>query len=124
MDVQPRGPGKTHDPPQCQGACPGSLIALRKYVTVIPNGSTKLAHTDSKMGTDTAREGGRVSLRHSGCLQLSLAEQIRLVLPHVLGMELVGRAVKVAGESDRTHVTAYGTLRVIPTLEFFEHHLA
>src|SRR5438094_8954385 len=41
VDLYSRRLGKTHDPPQRQDPYPGSLTPLRKYVTVIPNGSTK-----------------------------------------------------------------------------------
>jgi hypothetical protein len=37
----------------------------------------------------------REPLRHGGCGQLSLAEQVRLVLANVFRSELIGRAVKV-----------------------------
>jgi len=48
-----------------------------------------------------------------------------LVFTNVLGAQLVRRAVEVAGEiSDCPQVTAYGTRRVIATLEFLQHHFA
>ena len=57
--------------------------------------------------------------------QLSLAEQIRLVLANVPRAQLVRGAVEVAGEIlDRADVAACGTRRVISTLEFLEHHFA
>jgi hypothetical protein len=44
---------------------------------------------------------------------------------NVRGAQLVRRTVEVTSEiSDRTQVTAYGTRRVIATLEFLQHHLA
>jgi hypothetical protein len=67
----------------------------------------------------------RKPLRHGGCGQLSLAEQIRLVLANVFRSELIGRAVKVPREIlERLDVAVDGSLSVITTLEFFEHHFA
>src|ERR1019366_2718571 len=67
----------------------------------------------------------RKSLRHAGCGQLSFAEQIRLVLANVLRSELIRRAVKVTRKIlDRLDVAVDGSLRIITTLEFFEHHFA
>src|SRR5208337_4471390 len=63
-------------------------------------------------------------LCHAGRIQLSFAEQVRLVFTNVLGAQLVRWTVEVAGKiSDRTQVTTYGTGRVIATLEFLQHHL-
>jgi hypothetical protein len=67
----------------------------------------------------------RKSLRHRGCSQLSLTEQIRLVLANVLRSELIRRAVKVTRKIlNRLDVAVDGSLSVITTLEFFEHHFA
>src|ERR1019366_3795118 len=67
----------------------------------------------------------REPLRHGGCGQLSLAEQIRLVLADVLRSELIRRASKVTREIfDRLDIAVDGSLSVITTLEFFEHHFA
>src|SRR5208282_1020148 len=67
----------------------------------------------------------REPLRHGGCGQLSLTEQIRLVLANVFRSELIGRAVKVPRKIlDRLDVAVDGSLSVITTLEFFEHHFA
>jgi hypothetical protein len=67
----------------------------------------------------------RRSLRHGGGGQLSLAEQIRLVLANVLRSELIRRAVKVPRKIlNRLDVAVDSSLSVITTLEFFEHHFA
>src|ERR1019366_10457192 len=67
----------------------------------------------------------RESLRHGGRGKLSLAEQIRLVLADVLRSELIRRAPKVPRKIlDRLDVAVDGSLSVITTLEFFEHHFA
>jgi hypothetical protein len=43
----------------------------------------------------------------------------------MLGSELIRRAPEMAGEIfDRLDVAVYGSLSVITTLEFFEHHFA
>src|SRR5260370_38852476 len=50
---------------------------------------------------------------------------IRLVLADVLRSELIRRAPKVTREIfDRLDVAVYGSLCVLTTLEFFEHHFA
>src|ERR1700745_1498838 len=48
-----------------------------------------------------------------------------LILADVLRSSLVRRAVKVKGKlGNCTPLTVYGSLSVITTLEFFEHHFA
>src|ERR1035441_6444004 len=50
---------------------------------------------------------------------------MRLVLTDVLRTELVGRALKITREVlDRLDVAVSGSLSVIATLEFLEHHFA
>src|ERR1035438_10197508 len=50
---------------------------------------------------------------------------MRLVLADVLRSELIRRAPEVTREIlDRLDVAVYGSLSVITTLEFFEHHFA
>src|ERR1017187_10523152 len=57
--------------------------------------------------------------------QLPNAEQIRYVLADVFGAELVGRTFEIARKVlDGPEVGACGTLRVITTLEFLEHHFS
>src|SRR6202047_658789 len=64
-------------------------------------------------------------LCHGGRGQLSLTEQIRLVLADVLRSKLIRRAPEITREiRDRLDVAVYGSLSVITTLEFFEHHFA
>ena len=64
-------------------------------------------------------------LCHCGCGWLSLAEQIRLVLADVLRDESIRRAPKVSHNIlDRLDVAADGSLSVVTTLEFFEHHFS
>jgi hypothetical protein len=48
-----------------------------------------------------------------------------LILADVVRSQLVRRAVKVKGKlGNCTQVTVYGSLSVITTLEFLEHHFA
>jgi hypothetical protein len=57
--------------------------------------------------------------------QLLHLEQMGLILPDLLGPELVGRLVKVLRElADDPDVGFYGTMGVITALEFFQHLLA
>ena len=48
-----------------------------------------------------------------------------MVLTDVLRTELVGRALKITREVlDRLDVAVFGSLGVITTLEFLEHHFS
>jgi hypothetical protein len=58
-------------------------------------------------------------------VQLSLAEQMRLVFADVLGPQAVGRATEVTGKVfHRRDVTLDGPRRIISTFKFFEHHFS
>jgi hypothetical protein len=62
-------------------------------------------------------DGGRSQLPH--------LEQMGLILPDLLGPELVGRLVKVRRElADDPDVGFCGTMGVITALEFFQHLFA
>ena len=64
-------------------------------------------------------------LRDAVGRQFPLAKQIRLVLADVIGAELVRTAVEVSCElSYRAQLGTQSSLRVVSTLEFFEHQLA
>src|SRR5271165_2244370 len=64
-------------------------------------------------------------LRDGMCGEFPLAEQIRLVLADVLRTELVRRTLEITCEVlDRLDVAVFGSLGVITTLEFLEHHFA
>ena len=57
--------------------------------------------------------------------QLPNAEEIRHVLADVFGAELIRRRFEIARKVlDGAEVGARGTLRVITTLEFLEHHFS
>jgi len=57
------------------------------------------------------------------CIELLVLEQMRLVLAQVFRSELVGRLVEVLGEVlHDSQVPFYGTLGLITTLEFLQHH--
>jgi hypothetical protein len=48
-----------------------------------------------------------------------------LVLAQMIGAKLVGLSVEVFGEIlHNSQVTFYGTLGIVPTLEFLQHHFA
>src|ERR1700733_11704886 len=62
---------------------------------------------------------------HSASIQLLLLKQVGLILAQVLRTEPVGRLMEMPGEFlDDPDVGFYGTLSVITTLEFFQHHFA
>ena len=53
------------------------------------------------------------------------SEELRLVLADVLRSQAIGRAVEVLSKAlDEANVTARSSLRVMTTLEFFQHHFA
>jgi len=64
-------------------------------------------------------------LRDRGRSQLLGLEQVSLILPYLLGAELVGRLVKMFRERPHdSNVGFRGTRRVITTLEFLQHLFA
>src|SRR5271165_5492432 len=64
-------------------------------------------------------------LRDRGRSQLLGLEQVSLILPYLLGAELVGRLVKMFRELPHdSNVGFRGTRRVITTLEFLQHLFA
>ena len=69
-------------------------------------------------------EGGTV-LHHGPGLQLPLSKQVSLKLPHMLGAELVRWLAEIRSQLvHHTDVRPHGTLRIISTLEFFQHHVS
>ena len=59
------------------------------------------------------------------CGEFPLAEEVRLVLTDVFRPELVGSALEITREIfNGLNVSAYGSLSVVTTLEFLEHHFA
>src|SRR5215469_5235060 len=64
-------------------------------------------------------------LADRGRTELFSLKQVRLVLSDLLRSELVRRLMKMPGEvADDPDVGFCGTMRVITTLEFFQHFLA
>src|ERR1700722_9865598 len=62
------------------------------------------------------------SLCHCLRSQLSLPQQIELILTYLLRAKLVGSTMEMFGELlDRVQVAPCGARRVVATLEFFEH---
>ncbi len=67
-------------------------------------------------------ESGHVLL-HGARIELLVLKQVRLVLAQMVGSELVGSLMEVLGEVlHDSQVAFYGTLGVITTLEFLQHH--
>src|SRR5579862_5212402 len=72
------------------------------------------------------RDGGLAENSQSGVemvAALALSEQVGLIASQLIRPELIRRLAKMAGE--RSHVLqvlAGGDLRVVATLEFFQHH--
>src|SRR5271157_82582 len=63
--------------------------------------------------------------RHRTRRQLPLCEQVRLILPNVLRAQAIGRAPEMSSESfNLANVIPCGSLGVITTLEFFQHHFS
>jgi hypothetical protein len=64
-------------------------------------------------------------LHHSAGIQLPLAKQMGLEYPHVLGAEPIGLLVEIRSQLlNRADVSAHGTLGIVSTLEFLQHHLS
>src|SRR6266436_5680973 len=64
-------------------------------------------------------------LLHGAGVQLLLLKQVGLILAQVMWTEHVGRLMEMPGEFlDDQDVGFYGTLSVITTLKFFQHHFA
>jgi hypothetical protein len=69
-------------------------------------------------------ESGHVLL-YGARIELSVLEQVRLVLAKMVRAKLVGALVEVFGEVlHDSQVAGYGILGVITTLEFLQHHFA
>jgi hypothetical protein len=69
-------------------------------------------------------QGGHALLDGFGS-QLTILNQVELELPDVVDTELIGRLFEITGKLlHRADVGVYGTLSVIATLEFFQHHFA
>src|ERR1019366_3872123 len=89
-------------------------------------GIGRLRYTPGSLqGLNEKETQGGQPLGNAARSQLSLAEQIGLVLADVFGTPLVWRAMEITGEIlHRRNVTLDGPGSEISTLEFFEHHLA
>jgi hypothetical protein len=74
---------------------------------------------------DEKEAQGADALIHCVVGEFAIAEQMRDVGPNLLRAELIGWALKIAREVlDGPEIGARGTLRVITTLEFLEHHFS
>jgi hypothetical protein len=64
-------------------------------------------------------------IAHRAYTLLSLVQQIHLITTDLIWPELIRRSMKMFREVlDCFDVRGYGSLRVISTLELFQHHLA
>jgi len=74
---------------------------------------------------DVEKPQGAQMVGHCPGRQLLHGEELGLVLPNVLPTQAVRRGVEVLCESfDEPDVTLCGSLRVMTTLEFFQHDSA
>ena len=74
---------------------------------------------------DVEKPQGAQMVGHCSGRQLLHREELGLVLPNVLPTQAVGRTVEVLCESfDEADVALCGSLRVMTTLEFFQHDSA
>src|SRR5579864_843453 len=78
-----------------------------------------------RMRTKPLEAQGAEMVGHRTGSQFVHPEELGLVLADVLRSQAIGRAVEVLGEAlDEANVTLCGSLRVMTTLEFFQHHFA
>src|SRR5579859_6536627 len=74
---------------------------------------------------DVEEAQGAEMVGHRTGSQFVKSEELRLVLADVLRSQAIGRAVEVLSKAlDQTNVTLCGSLRVMTTLEFFQHYFA
>ncbi len=74
---------------------------------------------------DVEEAQGAEMVGHRTGSQSVHGEELRLVLADVPRSQAIGRAVEVLGEPlDEANVTLCGSLRVMTSLEFFQHHFA
>ena len=74
---------------------------------------------------DVEEAQGAEMVGHRTGTQFVQSEELRLVLADVLRSQAIGRAVEVLSKAlDEANVTPRGSLRVMTTLEFFQHHFA
>jgi len=74
---------------------------------------------------DVEEAQGAEMVGHRTGSQFVHGEELGLVLANVLRSQAIGRAVEVLGEPlDQANVTLCGSLRVMTSLEFLQHHFA
>jgi len=65
------------------------------------------------------------TLLNRGDGQVFLLQQMNLKPPDMLRSKAIRRLAEILGEvSDRRDVASHGTIRIISTLEFLQHHFA
>ena len=92
----------------------------------MPFGSRNIfAQVTSLQSLDVEEAEGRHIVLHRTGVQLLLLKQVGLILAQVLRAELVGGLMEMVGEFlHYPNVGFYGSLSVVTTLEFLQHHLA
>jgi hypothetical protein len=84
-----------------------------------------LQHVMPPQGFHEQEPERRHSLDNAPGAELLLLQKVALKASDVVRTELIWWPVEVLGElPDRHQVRPYGSLRVITTLEFLQHHLA
>src|SRR3974390_2225235 len=74
---------------------------------------------------DVEEAQGAEMIGHRTGSQFVYSEELGLVLADGVRAQAIGRAVEVLGEAlDEANVTLCGSLRVMTTLEFLQHHFA
>ena len=74
---------------------------------------------------DVEEAQGAEMIGHRTGSQFVHGEELSLVLADVLRSQAIGRAVEVLGEPlDEANVTLCGSLRIMTTLEFFQHYFS
>jgi hypothetical protein len=64
-------------------------------------------------------------MAHRACIQLPFLEQVHLVSANVFWPKLIRWAIEIFGKGCHDlQVAIYGSLRVIPTLEFLQHRFS
>src|SRR5205823_9212769 len=74
---------------------------------------------------DVEEAQGAEMIGHRTGSQFVHGEELSLVLADVLRSQAIGRAAEVLGEPlDEANVTLCGSLRIMTTLEFFQHYFS
>ena len=96
-----------------------------RLVSLFRSGPAKLGIQDYESRIENVEEAqGTEMIGHRTGSQFVRGEELGLVLADVLRSQAIGRAVEVLSKApDEANVTLCGSLRVMTSLEFFQHHL-